>query len=70
MLEADLEKSETKLSEAKAAAGEEETNRSANENLNRKIALLESELDTAEKNLRDTTDKCALFPSRQQVSQI
>lgn len=58
VLEADLDKAESKLADAKVAKDEEETNRSANENLNRKIALLESELDTAEKNLRDTTDKC------------
>ncbi|KAH9821734.1 actin lateral binding protein [Melampsora americana] len=56
-LEADLEIAEKKITDAKTAREEEETNRSTNENLNRKIALLESELDNAEKNLRETTDK-------------
>lgn len=31
--------------------------RDTNESLQRKIALLESELDVAEKNLKDTTEK-------------
>ncbi|GAA5933379.1 hypothetical protein JCM10213_001263 [Rhodosporidiobolus nylandii] len=56
-LEADLDKSEQKLSEAKGAKEDEESHRSANETLTRKISLLESELDNAEKQLRDTTDK-------------
>jgi tropomyosin len=56
-LEADLEAAEKKISDAKVQKEEEESNKSTNENLNRKIALLESELDNAEKNLRETTDK-------------
>ncbi|KAH9443759.1 hypothetical protein MJO28_013973 [Puccinia striiformis f. sp. tritici] len=56
-LETDLETAEKKISDSKVHKEEEESNKSANENLNRKIALLESELDNAEKNLRETTDK-------------
>ncbi|KAI8449517.1 tropomyosin [Phakopsora pachyrhizi] len=56
-LEADLETAEKKISDAKLLKEEEESNKSANDSLNRKIALLESELDNAEKNLRETTDK-------------
>lgn len=56
-LEADLDKAEQKLSEAKGANEDVESHRSANETLTRKVALLESELDNAEKQLRETTDK-------------
>lgn len=55
--EADLEKAETKLSEAKHASDEGEQNKSANQELLRKVALLEDELDAAEKNLKDCNDK-------------
>lgn len=56
-VEADLEKAEQKILDAKSAKDDEETSKSVNDNLNRKIALLESELDNAEKQLRETTDK-------------
>lgn len=56
-LEAALEKAETTITESKSAKDDAETHRRVNEDLNRKIALLESELDTAEKSLRETTDK-------------
>jgi len=57
LLEADLEKTEAKLTEAKAHHEEGETHKGANESLNRKVQLLEEELDTAEKNLKDTVEK-------------
>lgn len=57
LLEADLEKTEAQLVEAKAHHEEGETHKGANESLNRKIQLLEEELDTAEKNLKDTVEK-------------
>jgi tropomyosin len=56
-VEADLEKAESKLGEAKVAKEEGAAHRDTNESLLRKISLLESELDVAEKNLRETTDK-------------
>jgi len=57
ILEADLDKAEGKLSEAKLAHDENETSKSANEGLTRKIQLLEEELDNAEKNLKDTVER-------------
>lgn len=57
--EADLEKLESSLKEHKSAKEEAGQHRDTNESLTRKISLLEEELDTAEKNLRETTDKWA-----------
>lgn len=62
-LERDLETVEQKLNEHKSAKDEGETHKSTNDALNRKIALLEGELDTSEKQLRETTDKCVLSPA-------
>lgn len=56
-VEADLEKAEQNIVDAKSAKDEGESHKSVNDSLNRKIALLESELDNAEKQLRETTDK-------------
>lgn len=56
--EGDLDKLEGKLHEHKAVREEHESNATNSESLQRKIELLEGELDTAEKNLRETTDKC------------
>lgn len=58
VLEAELEKTETKLSEAKNAHDENDASKSTNEGLVRKITLLEEELDNAEKNLKDTVERC------------
>ncbi len=60
--EADLDKAEAKLSEAKHASEEGEQNKSANQELLRKVALLEDELDAAEKNLKDCNEKY-VFPT-------
>ena len=57
LLETDLEKTEAKLTEAKAHHEEGETHKGANESLNRKLQVLEEELDVAEKNRKETTDK-------------
>lgn len=57
VLEAELDKVDAKLAEAKAAQDEGETLKSANENLTRKVALLEEELDAAEKNVKETMEK-------------
>lgn len=55
--EAELEKLESSLKEHKQAKEESSNTKDTNEGLSRKIALLEEELDNAEKNLRETTDK-------------
>ena len=55
--EGQLESAEGKLTEHKSLAAEGESSKGVADNLSRKIALLESELDTSEKNLRETTEK-------------
>ena len=55
--EGDLEKAETKLNDLKASQAEGESSKSANEGLQRKIQLLEEELDTADKNLKEAVEK-------------
>ena len=57
VMDADLEKAEGKLTEAKAAQLEGESSKSVNEGLQRKIQLLEEELDAAEKNVKETVEK-------------
>lgn len=61
--EGDLDKLEGKLHEHKAVREEHESNATNSESLQRKVDLLESELDTAEKNLRETTEKCVPLQS-------
>lgn len=60
VLEAELDKVDAKLAEAKASQEEGESLKSTNENLTRKIALLEEELDAAEKNVKETMEKYAV----------
>ncbi|KAH9989879.1 tropomyosin, partial [Russula vinacea] len=55
--EQDLDKSESKLAEAKASLSDAESGKTTNEGLMRKVQLLEDELDTAEKNLKETVEK-------------
>ena len=55
--EADLEKAENELKSARDAGAETATHKDANETLLRKISLLENELDNADRQLRETTDK-------------
>lgn len=57
ILDADLEKAEGKLSDLKHAQEDGEQSKSANEGLQRKIQLLEEELDAADKNLKESMDK-------------
>lgn len=45
------------MADKKTALVEAEANKSANDSLTRKIALLEEELDAAEKNLKETVEK-------------
>jgi tropomyosin len=57
LLETEVEKLETAIKEAKAAAGEASEHSNLNENLQRKLQLLEEEAETADKTLRDTNEK-------------
>ena len=63
VLDADLEKAEGKLSDLKSAQEDGEQSKTANEGLQRKIQLLEEELDAADKNLKEAMDKY-VFKSR------
>ncbi|KAF8637654.1 hypothetical protein AX17_002722 [Amanita inopinata Kibby_2008] len=53
----DLEKAESQITQMKAEAVDSESSRTTNDNLQRKILLLEEELDTAEKNVKETVEK-------------
>jgi len=57
VLDAELEKAESKLADAKTAKEEGENSKTANEGYLRKIQLLEEELDTAEKTVKETMEK-------------
>lgn len=59
-MDGDLEKAEGKLNEAKAAQAEGDQSKTISEGLQRKIQLLEEELDAADKNLKDAMEKCVL----------
>jgi hypothetical protein len=48
---------EGKVKELKSSTEEGDAHRTAGENLTRKVQLLEEELDKAEKDLRETTEK-------------
>lgn len=65
VLDEQLENTESKLQDAKAAKEEGEASKTTNEGLLRKIQLLEEELDAAERNAKETTEKyvlpCAVF---------
>lgn len=60
VLEAELEKIESGLKEAKALAAESSQHGTQNESLTRRLQLLEEEAEEADKNLRETNDKCVL----------
>jgi tropomyosin, fungi type len=64
LLEAEVEKLETGIKEAKSIAGEASNHSSANENLTRKLQLLEEEAEAADKSLRETNEKYAPFSLR------
>ncbi|CAO1631346.1 unnamed protein product [Parajaminaea phylloscopi] len=57
LLEQNLDKADAKLTEHKSAAEAHAGSQDTADTLQRKIALLEEELDNAEKNLRETTEK-------------
>ena len=58
-----LEKAETELEKYKKTSLEGEQSKTTNEGLVRKVQLLEEELDAAEKNVKETVEKCAVFPA-------
>jgi tropomyosin, fungi type len=67
VLDGELEKAEAKLADAKIAREEGDASKTTNENLTRKIQLLEEELDTAEKNVKETVEKYVTTSSRSLV---
>jgi tropomyosin len=56
-LEAEVDKLETQLKDAKAMAEESGMHGTQNETLQRRLQLLEEEAEEADKNLRETNDK-------------
>ena len=56
---AELENAEAQLKKFKQDSLEEEQSKTAKDGLARKVELLEEELDAAEKNLKETVEKCA-----------
>ena len=50
------------MAKTKTALEEAEHGKATNDSLTRKIELLEDELDTAEKNLKETVEKCVPVP--------
>lgn len=60
VLENELEKVEGQLKEAKAGQMDGEHSKTTNEGLVRKVQLLEEELDAAERNVKETVDKCVV----------
>lgn len=64
LLEKENEVAESKLAEFKANNLDSEASRMTTDGLARKVQLLEEELDAAEKNVKETVEKCVLyFPS-------
>ena len=57
VLEDQLEKTEKRLSEAKSAQDMGDAKQTENQNLERKIALLESELDQAEATAKEQSER-------------
>ena len=57
LLETEVEKLESGIKEAKAAAGESAQHGQQNETLTRRLQLLEEEAEAADKTLRETNDK-------------
>ena len=56
-----LEKAEADLDIYKKASLEGEQSKTTSEGLVRKVQLLEEELDAAEKNVKETVEKCAVY---------
>lgn len=60
LLESEVEKLETQIKEIKGTAEESTQHSRENETLQRRLQLLEEEAEEADKNLRETNDKCVL----------
>jgi tropomyosin, fungi type len=60
LLEEEVEKLETGIKEAKSIASESSQHGAANENLTRKLQVLEDEAEKADQTLKETTEKYAL----------
>src|SRR6202035_4124093 len=58
--DAEMDKAERELTLLKSASADGDHHKSTNETLLRKIQLLEEELDAAEKNVKETVQKCVL----------
>lgn len=58
-----LEDVQAKLNELKQASLADVQAKTTTEGLTRKVQLLEEELDAAEKNLKETVEKCAVYPA-------
>lgn len=58
VLETEVEKLETGIKEAKALADESSQHGTQNEALQRKLQMLEEETEEADKNMRETNEKC------------
>jgi len=56
-LDGEVQATEEKLIQAKSAQEDGEHSKTTNDSLARKIVLLEEELDAAEKNVKETTEK-------------
>lgn len=57
LLEGEVEKAETKLVASKATTQDVESSKATVDALQRKVQLLEEELDTAEKHSKEVTEK-------------
>jgi tropomyosin, fungi type len=57
LLESEVEKLETGIKEAKSLAGDAASHSTQNENLQRKLQVLEEEAESADKSLRETNEK-------------
>lgn len=56
-----LEKAEAELEKYKKSSLEGEQSKTTTKGLERKVQLLEEELDVAEKNVKETVEKCVVY---------
>lgn len=60
LMEKEIEKLEGGIKDAKAAADDSAQHGTQNEALQRKLQMLEEEAEEADKNLRETNEKCVI----------
>lgn len=63
LLEAEVEKLESSLKEAKDAANQSAQHDTQNEALQRRLQILEEEAEEADRTLRETNEKCDSLPA-------